>query len=198
MVKNSEAYRLDGTRRYATLLKIFGIFAVVIAVGLSLWYLASGPASGSRNVASSPVSASTIRLTYPTDWKVITLPTSIPGVASNAIIVLQRRDKSGVLVVLPGGKAPPFDASTSRKISSLLAKQYADYKFVRAAVVHLGGEAALFFTYLRTKQGDLHTITILPVGQKSFIIDTASPSTSAKLGVEIGKILKSPKITSSL
>ena len=189
---------MDSESRLTLPLKIVGVLVVIVAVGFGLWRLASEPAPGSRNVASTPVSARSIHLAYPTDWRALTLPTSVPGVASNAIIVLQRRDKSGVLVVLPGGQAPPFDSSTSRRISLLLAKQYTDYKFISADVVKLGSKETFFFSYLRTRQGDLHTITIIPVGQKSFIIDTASPSASGKLGVEIGNILKSAKVTSGM
>ena len=177
-------------------LKIAATVVIVAVVGLSIWYFVKEPGPRAEIVTSSPVATKSIHLTYPPDWEVASAST-VRGAPSRAIIVLQRRDKSGVLVVLPSGKAPAFNASSSKEISSELAKEYADYKFVSAAIVHLRGKTAYFLTYLRTRQGDLHTITILPEGQRSFIIETASPSANAKLGVEIGKILKSATITSS-
>ena len=43
-----------------------------------------------------------IHLTYPSDWTTVSAK-SVSGVPSNATIVLQRKDKSGILVVVPGG-----------------------------------------------------------------------------------------------
>ena len=176
--------------------KIATIVLFVVITGVAVWYFGVRSTPNSTNVISSSIATKTIHLTYPTTWKSVSA-TTVHGAPSNAIIVLQRTDKSGVLVVLPGGKAPPLNAISSNKISSELATSYKDYKFVNAAIINLKGKHALFITYLRTKQGDLHTVTILPVGQRSFDIETASPSANGQLGVEIGKILKSVTITSS-
>ena len=160
-----------------------------------MWYFAVRSTSSSTTNASSPATVKTIHLTYPSDWTVVPAK-SVSGAPSDAVIVLRRKDKSGVLVVLPGGKALALDTASSNKISAELAKRYADYKFVSAAVVRVKAGRALFIAYLRTQQGQLHTITILPVGQRSFIIETASPPSSHQAEVEIDEILKSATISS--
>ena len=194
---NPQSDRARGVTIPFKLLKIVAVAVIVVAAGVAVWYFAtSRPTSSPTTRASSSAAVKTIHLTYPSDWTVASAK-SVRGAPSNAVIVLQRKDKSGVLVVLPGGQAPALDVASSKKISATLAKQYADYKFLSAAVVRLKAGKALFITYLRTKQGDLHTITILPVGRKSFIVETASPAANGTLGTEIGKILKSATVSSN-
>lgn len=177
-------------------LKIASFVVILVAAGMAVWYVANQSPSGSTSKKPTSAVVKTIHLTYSSAWTAVSAKT-VRGAPSDSIIVLKRKDKSGVLVVFPGGKAVALDTATSRKISLELARQYADYEFLRAAVVHLKAGKALFFTYLRKQQGDLHTITILPVGKESFIIETASPLSNTEVRSEIGTILSSATISST-
>ena len=196
MALKSEHQQLDRARGVTIPFKFLKIAAVVVIVavaGVAVWNFAvrSTPKS-----SSPPVAVKTIHLTYPSDWRSVSAKT-VHGVPSDAVIVLQRKDESGVVIVLSGGKAPAFDTASANIIGATLAKKYADYKFLSARILKLKQEKAFLFSYLRTKQGMLHTITIIPIGNRSFLIETASPPTNGKLGTEIGKILESATISSN-
>jgi hypothetical protein len=190
--ENPQSDRARGVTIPFRLLKIAAIVVIVAAVGVAVWYFAI---RSTPKTSSPPVAVKTIHLTYPSDWRAVSAKT-VRGVPSDAVIVLQTKNELGVLTVLPSGKAPALDTASVNKMNAALAKKYADYKFLSAKVLTLKQEKALLFNYLRTKQGVFHSITIIPVGNRSFWIETASPPTNGKLGTEIGKIIKSATISS--
>jgi len=191
----SEDQQLDDARGVTIPFKFLKIAAVVVifaAVAVAVWYFAS---HSTPKTSSPPAAVKTIHLTYPSDWRAVSVKT-VRGVPSDALIVLQRKDKSGVVIVLSGGRAPAFNTASADTIGVTLAKTYGDYKFLSARVLRLKLGKAFLFSYLRTKQGMLHTITFIPVGNRSFLIETASPPSNGKVGTEIGKILESAIISS--
>lgn len=174
-------------------LMVVAAVAIVAAIGMPVWYLAIR--STSTTTTTLPAVTGTIHLAYPSDWMAVSAK-NLSGVPSNATFVLQQKDKLGILIVLPGGKAPALDSASVATLSAELAKQYADYKFLGANMVSLKSEKALLLSYLRTKQGVLHEVMIIPVGHKSFYIETASPPSNVFLGTEIGMILASATVSS--
>ncbi len=194
MATRNEDHQLDGARRLSFpfwLLKIVAIVIVVAGVGVTVWYLAI---RSSPTTNSSPIALKTIHLTYPSDWRAVSAK-SVRGAPSSAVLVLQRKDKSGVLIVLSAGRAPAFNAASANAIGATLSKTYADYKFLGTRVLQLKQEKAFLFSYLRTRQDMLHTITFVPAGRRSFLIETASSPTNRNLGAEIGAILESATIS---
>ncbi len=176
--------------------KLWMIAAVVLFIavaGVITWYLAlrSSPSSATRQ---PPAVVEVIHLTYPRSWKAVPAK-SVSGVPSDALIVLQHTGKTGLVVVLPGGKPPTLGDASARSFSTELARRYADYRLISAKVIRLKPGKALFISYLRTKQGVLHTITILPAGRRCFLIETASSPSNGQLGTEIGKILESTTVS---
>lgn len=174
------------------LLKIAAVVVIVAAAGVAVWYFAI------RSSTSTPKKSAhvleVIHVTYPSDWKSVPAK-GVTGVPSDAVIVLEHTGKMGLFVVLPAGKAPTLDAATVRTMNVELAKQYADYKFISAHINKLKPGKALILTYVRTKQGVLHSVTILPAGKASFLIETASPPSNRKVGTEIGQILGSATVS---
>lgn len=150
---------------------------------------------GSKASGSSTIPA--IHFQYPKSWG--TIPRSgwaKIGAGSNAAAVLERRGNTANLVVLRGGKAT-VNNQTAQAINDRLKARYSDYKFISARRIVLPNIAkpAMFFTYGRTSQGVLHTITIIPAPPISFIVETASPPGNKAISKEIGKILNSASLT---
>ncbi len=199
MESNEETPQSDHVRGVTIsfgLMRIVAIIVIVLLAGSAVWYSVMDSTSRSTTRVPSRAAVKTIHLTYPSDWRAVSAK-SVRGVPSNAVLVLQRRDKSGVLIVLSGGRAPAFNATFANAIGTTLSKKYADYKFLSTKVLQLKQEKAFLFSYLRTRQDMLHTITIVPAGRRSFLIETASSPTNRKLGIEIGTILESTVISPS-
>jgi hypothetical protein len=177
--------------------KAVAIFMVCVlliaAAGASVWYFA---VRTTGTAAAKTAEASTIHFAYPKNWKAVPL-SSVKGIPADATAVIQRKDKKAVLVVIPSGKAPALNDASAASIGASLEKKYADYKFLSAKMIPLTVGKSLLFTYVRTKQGVLHTIMIIPVAPtSSYIVETASPPQSGAIGKEIGLILKSARVTS--
>ncbi len=93
--------------------------------------------------------------------------------------------------MIPSGAAPKFDSAFADRTNAQLSKKYPDYRFVSAKIVSLRPGKAFILSYVRDKQHVLHTLTIIPAKDKSFVIETASPPSSKVIGAEIGRILHS-------
>jgi len=174
-------------------LTIAAAVVVIAAVGFMVWHFALRSTTSSISRKPSAF-VEVIHLTYPRDWETVPAK-SVSVVPSDAIIVLEHTGKTGLVVVLPGGKPPALSEISAKLISTELAKRYADCKLILAKVIRLEPGKALFISYLRTKQGVLHTITIGSAGRRSFLIETASSPSNGKLGTEIGKILRSTTVS---
>src|SRR5262249_9528532 len=151
---------------------------------------------------SPPHAAPTIHFHYPKAWTLV--PHSrwaALNVPPGTSAVLERRNHSGVLVVLSGRRQVDVGTTAAataeaNQLNKQFGAKYPDYAFVRAQRIvlpHAG--ASLVFAYDRKKQGLLHTLTIIPAGTTSFEIDTASPPGDKAVGNEIGAILRSATLS---
>jgi hypothetical protein len=166
------------------------VVLLVIAGAVAAAILLVDRSSKESNALSAKGKGPEIEFTYPKNWTQLK-PSSIPGVSPQATAAVERSDKAGLFVVIPSGKAPNFDSAFADKMNAQLRGKYADYRFVSAKIVSLKPGKAFILSYVRQKQKALHTLTIIPAGDNSFIIETASPPNSKVIGAEIGRILHS-------
>ena len=175
---------------YRTLAAAAGGFALAAVVGVLLWQFAlkSSPAKSSSGIPG-------IDLRFPSDWSQVS-PGTLKGAPPNAVVALLRKDKQAVLVVVRSGPVPLTQATANRLDRQLKAK-YADFRPLRAQYVHVQAGKALLISYERTKQGrngELDTVTIIPAGRISFVLNTTSPAGDAKIDHELQGIIGSAKL----
>jgi hypothetical protein len=181
---------------YRALAGVLGVLAAAGIAILILWQTNVIFSSSKKAAATGPIPA--IHFQYPhKSWKLLPKSqwTKI-GAPSNAAAVLQRKSNSADFVVLRAGKAV-VNSHTAQRINDQLKAKYSDYQFISARRIKLPSISAqaMLFTYGRTKQGVLHTITIIPAAPISFVIETASPPKNKGIARQIGAILKSARLS---
>jgi hypothetical protein len=175
-------------------LPVLGGVILVAAAALLIAVFGFGWLRGSpgqhASVGSSGSAIPRINLVLPNDWARVSA-SSVTGAPKAALAVIQRRDKTALLVILRTTSVPSFGRAFSTTLNRQLAGRYADYKFISAKVITIRPGKVFVFSYLRAKQGLLHTITIVPAGSQGYVVTTASPPSARKAAAEIGTMLHS-------
>jgi hypothetical protein len=174
-----------------------GVLGVVAVAGIAILVLWQTNVLFSSSKKAALTNVPTIHFRYPKSWA--QLPKSrwaSVGAPKNTAAVIERHGNSANLVVLRAPKAA-VNGHTAQKINDQLKAKYSDYQFISARRIKLPSISAqaMLFTYGRTKQGVLHTITIIPAAPISFVIETASPPKNKGIARQIGAILKSARLS---
>lgn len=172
---------------YRRLALVVGAFVLAAALGVSLWQFV---------FTSSATGIPGIRLGFPGNWAQVS-PGELKGAPSNAIAALWRKDKSASVIVLRSGPVP-LTAMTVTKLERGLKAKYADFVPLRAQYVQTRAGKALVVAYERTKQGkhgELDTVTFIPAGRITYVLDTTSPAGNAKIDHELQRIIGSARLT---
>ncbi|MBV8480071.1 MAG: hypothetical protein JOY72_07175 [Actinobacteria bacterium] len=136
--------------------------------------------------------AARFHVTYPNDWKSVAVTQVAPQ--SGGLAALEQRAGLGLIIFRRTGSASHLDGAFVRNLDRELRRTTADYKPVGIKIIKVSGEKALLFTYLRTKKNELHNIVVVPAGDHSFTIATASSAASPKIAKEVGEIIHSFKL----
>jgi hypothetical protein len=163
-----------------------GGLLVAAAVGVSLWqFVFTG--------SSAPPG---IHLQYPSSWAQVS-PSTIKGAPVDAVAALLRKDKRAVIIVARSAPTP-LTAATARTLESRLQAKYSDFKLLRAQLIKVAAGKALLISYERTKEGrhgELHTLTVVPAGRFSYLLESASPAGNARIDHELEAIIGSARLT---
>ncbi len=100
---------------------------------------------------------------------------SAPAPAGRSVAALREAGGKGLIIIRREKASQGIDAAFVKDLDRRLRRQIADYRPVRAQILHLKSGEALFFSYIRRTKGLLATITVIPAGDHSFAIDTVSP-----------------------
>jgi hypothetical protein len=171
---------------YRRLAVVLGLFVVVVALAVSLWQFV---------FTSSAAGIPGIHLGFPNNWAQVS-PGELKGAPQNAVAALWRKDKSASVIVLRSGPVP-LTAATVTKLERELKGKYPDFVPLRAQYVRTRAGKALVVAYERTKQGkngELDTVTIIPAGRVSYVLDTTSPAGNVKIDHELQGIIASTRL----
>lgn len=164
--------------------------AVAAAVVLGVLALVGG---SSKETLAKGSEAGGFRIEFPDGWK------SVPpqSVSRNPAVVGALRTKSGRGLILIRREGPALELGQQfvRDIDRELRKQLPDYRAIGVKAIQVRAGKALHYSYARTKAGEIHTITVVPAGDHSFVIDTVSPLGDVALAEEIGAILRTFSLT---
>jgi hypothetical protein len=186
-----EQHQLPAPRRRALVIPVRGAVAVgglviAAAVGILLWQFVF---TGSGSALPG------IHLKYPSAWSQVS-PGTIKGAPSNAVAALLRKDKRAVIIVARSSPMP-LTSATALRLEGQLKAKYPDFKPLRAQIIQVAAGKALLVAYERTKQGrhgELHTVTIVPAGRVSYVLESASPAGNARVDHELQAIIVSAQL----
>lgn len=171
---------------YRTIAVALGALIVAAAIGVLVWQFA---------FATTPAGIPGIRLSYPNSWGQVA-PATIPGAPPNADLAIARKGGTAVVVVLRNAPVK-LDAATVTRLERQLKAKYSDFRPLRSEFIQVKAGRALLLSYERAKQGkhgELDTITVIPAGRVSFVLDTTSPFGDAKIDRELQGIIGSARV----
>lgn len=161
---------------------------LAIAAGATVGVLALVGGSSKETLAKRSETGG-FRIEFPDGWK------SVPpqSVSRNPAVVgaLRRKSGKGLILIRREGPALELGQQFVRDIDGQLRKQLPDYRAIGVKAIQVRAGKALHYSYARTEAGEIHTITVVPAGDHSFVIDTVSPLGDVALAEEVGAILHS-------
>jgi hypothetical protein len=145
---------------------------------------------GDSTTVRADDAAATFTIHYPKTWH--ELPKDkLSGYKPTPITAIQRDGAVATILVTAAKTTSEKPATLAAELDQKLKGQLKDYKRVAASIIKLPAGDAFFFAYLRIKQGTLNTLTVLPLGNRSYVFSTVFPSRSKQIASEVVKIMRS-------
>jgi hypothetical protein len=166
---------------------------VVVAIAAGVAALVVFWPFGSLRKSSTTVSAdaaSTFTIHYPKTWHEVPQD-KLSGYKPLPIAAIQRDKAAATILVTAATTTSEKPATLAAQLDAKLKAQLKDYQRVAASIIKLPAGQAFFFAYLRLKQGTLNTLTVLPLGKRSYVFSTVFPSRSKQIAAEVVKIMHS-------
>jgi hypothetical protein len=179
--------RMPKSRR--VVLWLIVVAAVAASIGVGVWALTRG----SSQHALDGTKTHRFHLVYPSDWKQVPPPRAAAvAAAGKAVAALEQKTGKGLLVLRVGGKSPPLGRSFVQGFANRLRRQVPDAKLTKSVILRLPNKRhALFLSYVRKTNGTLTTITVIPAGKQTYIINTLCAASAVQIGREIGRMIRS-------
>ena len=128
-------------------------------------------------------------LSYPAGWKLV--PPPVIGKDESALVAIRKLQGAAELIVHRAGPLGTLGQPLVDSMNRSLGARFGDYRFEAADLIHLRQGKALFFSYVRKRTNRLLTITLVPAGRRSYVIDTVSAAKDGAAARDIGLILRS-------
>ena len=131
-------------------------------------------------------------LSYPDGWKELSAK-ELGDSPGSPIAGVRSGDGSGFVFVRREGRAPKnFDAFSTQFTRELDAR-LPDFQKRSARIVKTAGGNAFFYSYIRKKKGTVHTVVVVPDGNRSYALNTVSKGGEEKTAREVANIILSFK-----
>lgn len=127
-------------------------------------------------------------LEYPRSWSAVD-DSELSKLPSPPEAILRRSDGGGTIVIRRKG---PFSGRLAPFANSLrdeLRTRVPDVREVSARVVRVQAGNGFLYTYVRARRGTVHTILVVPAGDRSYTVSSTSAAGAAS--AETGRIIES-------
>jgi hypothetical protein len=167
--------------------------ALFVLAALVSFLLVRASGDGGRSGASTTVTGpkgTSYRLAVPEGWQ------SLGGEAlarqgGNALTVLRRRDGKGFLVVRAEGRAPESFRSFTRQLDREFEKRVPDFERRSTRTLRIKAGPAYFYSYIRRRRGTVHSVVLVPAGQRSYVLNTIAPGGEDDVARQLGRMIVS-------
>jgi hypothetical protein len=136
--------------------------------------------------------ADNFSLTYPDGWQELSAR-ELGGAPGSPIAGVRSDDGSGFVFVRREGRAPrdfdAFSAQFTRELDSRLP----DFQKRSVRIVKTAGGNAFFYSYIRKRRGTVHTVVVVPDGERSYALNTVSKGGEEKTARDVANIILSFK-----
>jgi hypothetical protein len=162
---------------------------VVLAAGALAVKALSGDDDGSGGkVEGSARDAFT--LTYPDGWRPLSKDrlAALPG---RPLAVLRRGDGKGYVVLRREQRAPAGFAQFSTDLTRELRKRVPDFQKQSSRIVRISAGSAFFYSYIRRQRGTVHSVLVVPAGDRSYALNTVSQGGAESVARQTARIILS-------
>jgi len=132
----------------------------------------------------------TFKLSYPEGWRAVPKDKlrSLPG---RPLAIVRRSDGKGYVILRKEKRAPTNFNAFSADLTRALDKRVPDFQRQSSRIVQLRAGKAFFYSYIRKRAGTVHTVVVVPAGNRSYAINTVSQGGSEKVARETARIILS-------
>ncbi len=170
------------------LLTAIGVLVAAAAVAVAVLVASGGNDEGKL---TGPGSAN-FSLEYPDGWQKLSA-SELGNSPGSPIAGVRSGDSSGFVFVRREGRAPQnFDAFSSQ-FTRELDQRLPDFQKRSARIVKTAGGNAFFYSYIRKRKGTVHTVVVVPDGDRSYALNTVSKGGQEKTAREIANMILSFK-----
>lgn len=141
--------------------------------------------------ASKAAAGKDAALRYPSTWTNLDGKALAKSEGNKPLAAIQRKDRSGIVVVRAEAKRDASYQALARDLNSELKGRFKDYKPVTQRVIKTQAGEALYFSYIRRRQGTAQSITLAEVGGRTYSINTVVRGGAKKAATEAGAIIRS-------
>jgi len=169
------------------ILAAVGAAVVLVAVGVAL-LVTSGDDKGKLSGSGSQ----NFTLSYPDGWKELS-SRELGDAPGSPIAGVRSGDSSGFVFVRREGRAPKNFDAFSTQFTREIDQRVPDFQKRSARIVKTAGGNAFFYSYIRKRRGTVHTVVVVPDGDRSYALNTVSRGGEEKTARDVAKIILSFK-----
>lgn len=183
------AYKSGLLRRTPRRVAIGAAVGVLVAGVAASILFRGGADHGARTLNGPTGDAFSVR--YPSTWKPLSKH-SLRTAPGHPLAALERKDRKGLVVIRreqgrAGGDLNRFAAQLRR----VLERRFSDFQGRHAKLIKVRAGKAFFVSYIRKRAGTIQSLVIVPVGRKTYTLNTISSGTAKSVAREVGRIIVS-------
>lgn len=179
---------IPGRGKWRVLSAVAAVALAVLAVvlGVKAFTDDGGGKSGQLEVSGSD----SFKLNYPSRWQPLS-GEELEALPGRPLAVLRRKDGEGFVVVRRQKRAPRDFRSFSTDLTRALDKRVPDFQRQSSRTIRVRAGSAFFFSYIRKRKGTVHTVVLVPAGERSYALNTISPGGAEDVAREVARIILS-------
>ena len=170
---------------------LIGAGALFVLVVAAIVYALTGTVSGDEQprAVAGPANAP-FRVNVPNSWRTFTQAelSALPG---DPIAVMRRKDGKGFMVVRQEGKSPKSFESFTSELDCELERKLPDFQKRTGRTLQIKAGPAFFYSYIRKRGGTVHTVVVVPAGNRSYALNTVAQGGEDDVAKEIGRMIVS-------
>jgi hypothetical protein len=177
---------LDRTIRVRTLLLVAGI----AAAGLGLFALinALGGDDGQSGGRVTGSSGDEFTLSYPQSWRPVS-GEDLERIPGKPLAVVRRREGKGFVILRREKRAPRNFGAFSADLTKALDRRVPDFQKRSSKVIEISAGKAFFYSYIRRSKGTVHTVVLVPAGERSYVLNTVSQGDAPDVARQVARII---------
>lgn len=182
---------MDTPLRYSSGIgRRLGLVLLLLALAAACVFVVKALTGGEEDSAGKLSGAGGFRLSYPEGWQPLSQErlAALPG---KPLAVLRRADGKGYVVLRGQKRAPQDFGRFSGDLTRELSRRVPDFQKQSSRLVKIRAGEAFFYSYIRKRKGTVHSVLVVPAGDRSYAFNTVSRGGAQDVARETARIILS-------